>query len=122
MLFRSMRVNTERMRSAAAEGFINATDCADYLVKKGMPFRDAYTVVGKLVNFCISSGKTLETLTLDEYKEISEVFDEDVYGAIDLETCVNTRNVEGGPAFGQVMAQIENIRTFLKVRGDQIET
>ncbi|MBQ8975137.1 MAG: argininosuccinate lyase, partial [Oscillospiraceae bacterium] len=86
------------MRKAAAQGFINATDCADYLVKKGMPFRDAYTIVGRLVNHCISAGQTLESLPLEEYKKLSDTFDADVYQAIDLNTCVETRLVEGGPS------------------------
>ncbi|MCF0120510.1 MAG: argininosuccinate lyase, partial [Oscillospiraceae bacterium] len=84
----TMTVLKDNMRNAAARGFINATDCADYLVKKGMPFRDAYTAVGRLVNYCIANGKTLETLSLDEYKSLSDVFESDVYDFIDLRYCV----------------------------------
>ena len=94
----TMRLNRDKMRAAANGGFINATDCADYLVKKGMPFRTAYTIVGRAVNYCIEHGKTLESLTLDEYKSFSDVFDTDVYDFISLETCVSKRNVPGGPA------------------------
>ena len=112
----TMTVKPENMRSAAAAGFINATDCADYLVKKGMPFRDAYTIVGKLVNYCIANGKTLESLALDEYKAQSDVFDDDVYNAIDLETCVEMRNVEGGPSGKSVSAQLASVKSFLDER------
>ena len=94
----TMRLNRDKMRAAANGGFINATDCADYLVKKGMPFRTAYTIVGRAVNYCIEHGKTLESLTLDEYKSFSDVFDTDVYDFISLETCVSKRTVPGGPA------------------------
>ncbi len=113
----TMRLLPENMRRAAGEGFINATDCADYLTRKGMPFRDAYTVVGRLVNACIASGKTLETLSLEEYKAVSETFEEDVYEAIALETCVAARKVPGGPAPESVEAQIKDVRAFLQERG-----
>jgi len=112
----TMRLLPENMRNAAAAGFINATDCADYLVKKGMPFRDAYTVVGRLVNHCISAGKTLETLPIDEYRAMSPVFDEDVYNAISLETCIAQRKVPGGPAPEAVREQIGMIDRFLEAR------
>jgi argininosuccinate lyase len=112
----TMSIKPERMRAAAAGGFINATDCADYLTKKGVPFRDAYTVVGKLVNYCISCCKTLETLTIDEYKAVSDVFTEDVFEAIKLETCVAQRSVPGGPAPQAVEAQIASIEKFLNER------
>jgi argininosuccinate lyase len=94
-MFETLTVNRERMRGAASAGFINATDCADYLVKKGLPFRDAYTVIGKLVRRCIEDGKTLETLDLDIYKSFSPLFDNDVYEAVRLETCVELRNGRG---------------------------
>lgn len=97
----------ENMRQAAAKGFINATDCADYLTKKGMPFRDAYSVIGKLVNYAIQQNKVLETLSLEEYKNASDLFADDIYEAIALETCVNNRNVIGGPAPDTVKQHIE---------------
>ncbi len=112
-MLNTMRLNPEIMRNAALRGFINATDCADYLTKKGLPFRDAYTIVGKLVNYCIEAGKTLETLELNEYRKMSEVFEEDVYKAIALETCVASRNVPGGPAAESVQSQMNYIRQFL---------
>lgn len=114
----TMRLIPENMRKAAGEGFINATDCADYLVKKGLPFRDAYTVVGKLVSYCISHGKTLESLSLEEYRSLSPVFDEDVFTAISLETCVRMRSVPGGPSKESVEAQIEYIERFINERID----
>jgi argininosuccinate lyase len=111
-----MTVRRDNLRRAAAEGFINATDCADYLVKKGLPFRDAYTVVGKLVNSCLADKKTLETLTIEEYKALSPLFEDDVYDAIDLETCVAQRRTAGGPAPEAVRAQIESVRSFAEER------
>ena len=113
-MIRTMRLNKENMRQAAARGFINATDCADYLVKKGMPFRDAYKITGQLVALCISRSLTLETLPLDEYKQYTDIFDEDVYTAINLETCVNQRNSEGGPSPSAVKVQIEKTLEQLK--------
>ena len=109
----TMRLRPENMRRAAGEGFINATDCADWLVKQGLPFRDAYTVVGKLVNYCISGGKTLETLTMGEYRQFSDIFTDEVFDAISLDACVAARNVPGGPAPEQVLAQMESIRSFI---------
>lgn len=104
----------DNMRKAAAKGFINATDGADYLVKKGMPFRDAYGVIGRLVNYAIQNDKTLETLTMDEYKEASALFEEDVYEAIALETCVSKRNVIGGPSPEVVKAHIAQVKVKLE--------
>lgn len=112
-MIQTMRINKQNMRAAAAKGFINATDCADYLVKKGMPFRDAYKITGKLVAFCIDKGITLETLPIDEYKSLSELFDNDVYDAINLENCVNLRKSEGGPSPESVVKQIEQVRAML---------
>jgi len=111
-MIETMRVNAENSRKAAAEGFINATDCADWLVRHGLPFRDAYTVVGKLVKFCGISHKTLETLTIQEYRNICDIFDESVYDAIDLDRCVERRSIMGGPAPAEVRRQIEDIRRF----------
>ncbi|MBQ9540713.1 argininosuccinate lyase [Ruminococcus sp.] len=106
----TMTVLKDNMRNAAAKGFINATDCADYLVKKGMPFRDAYKITGTLVHTCIELGCTLETLPLEEYKKLTENFDEDVYDAISLDTCVMQRKAAGGPAPESVKAQIAYVR------------
>ena len=102
----TMRVLKDNMRNAAARGFINATDCADYLVKKGMPFRDAYKITGTLVALCIEKNLTLETLPIEEYKKMTELFSDDVYNAISLDTCVKERKSEGGPAPEEVKKQI----------------
>ena len=97
-MIKTMKVNKNKMKEAAAKGFINATDCADYLVKHGLAFRDAYKITGQLVAYCIDNDFVLETLPLDVYKQFNEVFDETVYEAIALETCVNNRTVDGGPS------------------------
>ena len=110
----SAKVLKANMRAAAAKGFINATDCADYLVKKGLPFRDAYKAVGELVAFCIENGYTLETLPLEEYRRVCELFADDVYAAIDLDNCVKGRNVKGGPAPQRVLSEIENAEKLNK--------
>ena len=111
----TMRVHPETMRAAAAKGFINATDCADYLVGKGIPFRDAYKITGKLVAMCIASGETLETLPLAEYQSLCPQFGPDVYDAISLETCVTGRTSEGGPAPQKVRQQIKRVQEVLSV-------
>lgn len=111
----TLRVHRERMRAAAARGFINATDCADYLAKKGTPFRDAYKVTGGLVAQCIREGLTLETLPLETYQAASTLFNEDIYTAIDLDTCVSQRNSEGGPAPQAVRQQIKAYRAAMNL-------
>ena len=113
-MFATMTVRADRLRKAAAKGFINATDCADYLVKKGMPFRDAYKVSGTLVRYCVDNDKTLEDLTLDEYRAVCDLFDDGVYEAINLENCVNGRKVHGGPAKESVLYQIGLVDRFLE--------
>ena len=102
------------MRAAAAKGFINATDCADYLVSKGLPFRDAYKITGSAVAMCVRENKTLEGLTLEEYRSFSPVFDEDVYTAVALETCLAGRKLAGGPAPEAVKVQIAKARKELE--------
>ena len=101
------KVLKDNMRNAAAKGFINATDCADYLVYKGLPFRDAYKATGELVALCIDKGLTLETLPIAEYKKVCDIFDDDVYDAIDLDNCVKKRTVKGGPSPECVLREIE---------------
>ncbi len=108
-MIKTMTVLKDNMRNAAAKGFINATDCADYLVKKGLPFRDAYKATGELVAICIDKGVVLETLPIEEYKAVCEMFQDDVYEAINLTTCVNGRNVVGGPSADSVKAQIKEV-------------
>ena len=112
----TMTVRTDNMRKAAGHGFINATDCADYLTKKGMPFRDAYTVTGKLVAACTAQGKTLEELTLEELKAVSELFEADVYDALNLENCMALRGSYGGPAVSETARQIGAIEQFINER------
>lgn len=104
----------DMMRKAANEGFINATDCADYLVKKEMPFRDAYQVVGRIIQYAQTHKKTLETITLSEYQQFSMLFKDDVYEAIGLDRCVEQRNVIGGPAKKEVTRQIAKIKKALE--------
>ncbi|MCI8910674.1 MAG: argininosuccinate lyase, partial [Oscillibacter sp.] len=112
----TMTVRTENMRAAAGKGFINATDCADYLTKKGMPFRDAYTVTGRLVADCTAQGKTLEDLTLEELRAVSDLFAEDVYEALKLENCMALRGSFGGPAVSETTRQIEAVERLVRAR------
>lgn len=109
----TMTVLKNNMRHAAAKGFINATDCADYLVGKGLPFRDAYKATGELVALCIDKNLTLETLPLAEYKKICDLFDDGVYQAINLEKCVADRLVVGGPSIQSVETQIKYARNII---------
>ncbi len=106
----TMKVNADNMRRAASVGFINATDLADYLVGKGLPFREAYKISGAAVAYCIKENKSLEELSLEEYIAFSPVIDEDVYTAIDLDACVARRISEGGTSVASVEAQIEFVR------------
>ncbi len=110
----TMTALPENMRKAAAGGFINATDCADYLVGKGIPFRDAYKTTGELVALCIDKGTTLEDLPLEDYKNICTEFDEGVYDAINLDNCVNNRTSLGGPAPENVLKQVERVKELNK--------
>lgn len=107
--------NVSTLHDAVSKGFINATDCADYMVKKGLPFRSAYKIVGQLVAYCIVHNKTLETLSLDEYHIASPIFEEDVYKAIDPDTCVAGRACLGGPAPGRVLEQVQAMRKYLNL-------
>ena len=105
----TMIVLEDNMRNAAARGFINATDCADFLVSKGLPFRDAYKATGELVAFCIKNNLTLETLPIEEYKKVCDLFDDGVYTAINLEKCVNDRTCLGAPSPDNVVARANSI-------------
>lgn len=108
-MLRTAAFHPANMKKAAQGGFINATDVADYMVRKGIPFRDAYCVTGQLVNRCIALGATLDDLPIEEYRAFSPVFDEDIYAAIDLLNCVSQRTIPGGPAPATVAAQIEDV-------------
>ena len=109
-MLRTMSVRKDNMAAAANKGFINATDCADYLVTKGLPFRSAYKAVGEIVAYCIENNKTLETLTLDEYKSFDSLFEEDVFDFINMTTCVKKRTSFGGTSPDSVRAQIASAR------------
>ncbi|MBR2311006.1 MAG: argininosuccinate lyase [Oscillospiraceae bacterium] len=109
----TMTANTANMKLAAQKGFINATDLADYLVKKGIPFRSAYKISGQLVALCIQQNTVLEALPLETYKQYSELFDEDLYQDIDLVTCVEKRISEGGTSVGSVKKQIAYVKQTL---------
>ena len=112
-MLETMTVRAADMRRAADGGYINATDCADYLAKKGLPFRDAYKVTGALVAYAIDAGKTLAELPLDEYRRFSPLFDADVYEALDMHTCMALRNSQGGTAPARVAEQIKKIEEQL---------
>jgi argininosuccinate lyase len=112
-MIRTMKVKSENMYRAAQRGFINATDLADYLTKRGMPFRTAYKTVGSIVSDCIAAGKVLEDLPLETYKAYSELFDQDLYEEISLKTCVSKRISEGATGFASVEKQIKDFKTFL---------
>ena len=109
----TMKINKDNMRQGAGGGFTNATDAADYLVKKGMPFREAHAVVGKMVAYALDKGKALSDFTIDEFKECSSLIEDDIYNAIDLGVCVNERNITGGPARSAVEKSIEAGKAFL---------
>ncbi len=111
----TMSVNVDRMRDAASKGFINATDCADYLTKRGLPFREAYGVIGGLVKYCIEEDLTLEELPLETYQSFHELFEQDIYSVIDLSTCVNKRDIEGGPAPSAVKKQLALLKEQLEI-------
>lgn len=110
----SMKVNKKRMRDAAAKGYINATDCADYLTKKSMPFRDAYRITGELVRYAVEHNVSLEEIALDIYQNFSPMFDHDIYEAISIENGVAKRIAYGGPPEQAVEVQIANLREKLK--------
>lgn len=109
----TMTVKKDNMLRGSKGGFTNATDAADYLVKKGMPFRQAHEVIGNLVFYAIKENKALDELTLDEFKNFCDMFDEDIYTAISMQTCVNERKVPGGPAEDAVNAEIAEAEAFL---------
>ena len=113
-MIKTMNVRKEKMYAAAQGGFINATDLADYLVKKGLPFRTAYKIVGQIVAKCIQENKVLETLPLTEYQKFSELFDEDLYGEISLKTCVEKRISDGGTGPASVQKQLDYIEHFIQ--------
>ena len=114
-MINTFKENKENMKKAALKGFRNATDCADYLVKKGIPFRDAYKITGNIVYYCIENDKTLNDLSLNEYKSFENIFENDIYEEIKIENCVNKRNVIGGPAKEQVSKRIDEVEKIIKM-------
>ena len=112
-MIRTMTVNKEKMYEGAKGGFTNATDAADYLVKKGLPFRDAHSVIGNMVFYCIEHDKAITDLTMEEMKSFSDIIEEDIYEAVSMETCVNDRKITGGPAEKTVLAAIEKAEKFI---------
>ena len=109
----TMRVIKENTYKAAQKGFINATDLADYLTKKGMPFRTAYKIVGQIVAECITKDLVLDTFPLEDYQKYSPLFGDDLYTEISLETCVSKRNSAGGASAASVRAQVAHVRELL---------
>lgn len=114
-MIQTMKINKPVMAKSARNGFTNATDAADYLVKHGVPFRDAHGIIGQLVLYGIENNKALDDMTLEEYKAISPVFEEDIYEAISLETCVNTRNTIGAPG-------VEAMKNVLALEKEYLDT
>lgn len=117
-MMETARFIPQNMLQAAKKGFINATDVADYLTKKGMPFRSAYKLTGELVAKCIDTNQTLDSLSLDEYKKASELFDDDIYDAVDIVNCAFRRNSYGGPAKESTLKQLEIVRAFTENNND----
>ena len=110
----TMKIKADNMLHGAKGGFTNATDVADYLVKRGLPFRDAHAVVGRMVAYCIENDKYIDELSMDEFKEFSQLFGEDIYDEISLKTCVSQRKLVGGPAKETVKKVIDNYRNSEK--------
>lgn len=113
-MLETMEFKKENMEKSAKNGFTNATDAADYLVKKGVPFRDAHSIVGELVLFCVKHQISLDEMSLEEYQKISSVFQSDIYEAISMKTCVETRNTIGAP--GE-----KAMRKVLKIQKEYLE-
>ena len=105
------------METSAKRGFTNATDAADYLVGHGVPFRDAHGIVGRLVLTCIEQNKAMDDLTLEEYRQLSPAFGEDIYEAISMKTCVEKRLTKGGPAPEAMEAYLKECRAYLAAQG-----
>lgn len=113
-MLETAKIMTDNMAREAEKGFINATDAADYLVGKGVPFRTAYKIIGELIAYCIDNNKTLNTLTLKEYQDASESFEKDIYQAIELSACLARRAAKGGPAEREVQKQLAELREYLE--------
>ena len=117
----TLKVKKENMKNACKDGFINATDLADYLVKKGVAFRDAHKITGELVYFCIENNKILEELTIEEMRKFSQSFQDDVYEYIDIELCVENRKVIGGPSSIQTKERLEELNKYIYIKENLLE-
>ena len=117
----TMKINKESMKKGASGGFTNATDVADYLVKKGIAFRNAHEIVGKIVLYCIDKNICIDGLSLEEFKNFSPTFENDIYASIDLLTCVEERKVIGGPSSSSVEKQILYLENFIKENKEILE-
>lgn len=117
----TLKVKKENMKNACKDGFINATDLADYLVKKGVAFRDAHKITGELVYFCIENNKVLEELTIEEMQKFSQAFQDDVYEYIDIELCVENRKVIGGPSSIQTKERLEELNKYIYIKENLLE-
>ena len=112
----TIKVNAQNMLKSSKSGFLNATDVADYLVKKGIPFRDTHRIAGEIVFYCIQNSKNIEDMTLDEFKSFSELFGDDIYDEISLEACVQKRKTLGGPSSESMSKVIKIYEKFLGER------
>lgn len=115
-MIKTMKINTKILYNAAKGGFTNATDAADWLVKHGVPFRDAHSYIGKLVAYCLTENKSLEDLTIQEFKTVADIFDSTIYDAIKIEKCVQARNVIGGPSKEYILKLIEINEKYLTMQ------
>ena len=109
----TMKIKKNTMYNAAKGGFTNATDMADYLVKKGIPFRDSHEIIGRMVAYCLGKNISIDDMSIDEFKSFSDLIENDVYDAISLNTCVNERKLPGGPAKDSVIKQIKLGKEFI---------
>jgi argininosuccinate lyase len=113
-MIKTMKIKKENMKKATKDGFMNATDVADYLVKKGVAFRSAHEVVGKMVLYCVQHNKTIEDLTLEEFKTFSRVFTEDILEAIKIENCISSKKSQGSPKKQNVEKMILSGKKFIE--------
>ena len=109
----TMKFNNDVMEASAKNGFTNATDAADYLVRKGMPFRDAHSVIGRLVLYCIEKDKAIDDLDINEFKDICPMFDDDIYEAVSLKTCVERRLTDGAPGEQAMLTAVKRYKEYL---------
>ena len=112
-MFESAKINKDVMYKSAQSGFLNATDAADYLVKKGLAFRDTHKIAGEIVFYCIQNNKNIEDLTMDEFKKFSPLFEDDIYEAVDLKNCVEKRTTTGGPSKKSMQRAIEAYENYI---------